>query len=103
MRFTFTQFAAEDIDGLALHLQGIPEVPALKIGRQIQDAFNLLTVFPRLGRVDLRLSNSAGRSIFRYNIGRYACFYLISGSNLVILGLIHGARDVDTIMRQRVG
>lgn len=103
MRFTFITFAAQDVDETASYLQVIPKVPALKIGKQIQAGLNMLTIFPRLGRVDPAVSAIADRRLFRYDIGKYASFYFISDSSLVILGVLHCARDTANLMNQWLG
>jgi plasmid stabilization system protein ParE len=102
-RFTFTRHAEADVDEIAGYLQGIPEAPALRIGGQIQRAIEAVVARPRLGRIDDSLRELSGFEIFRWVCGDYLIFYRMSPRGIEILGVLHGKRDIDTIMCERVG
>jgi plasmid stabilization system protein ParE len=101
IRFTFTPDAEHDIDEIARYLKSLPETPALRIGREIQKAIKTITDHPAIGRVDDRLTSQSPRRILRYICGQYILFYYVEDEKARIVGIIHGNRDVDSIMRRR--
>jgi plasmid stabilization system protein ParE len=102
MRFSFTPDADSDIEEITRYLQGLPQEPALRIGRNLQKAVYAIARFPGLGRVDERLTRQAKRKIRRFVSGQYILFYYIAGQSIRILGVLTGLRDIDGIMRRRV-
>jgi len=100
-RFSFTPEAELDIDEITSHLQGLQQEPALRIGRDLQEAIYAILRFPALGRVDERLTRRGNRKIYRLFSGQYTLFYCVAES-ICILGVLHGTRDVDDIMHRRM-
>jgi plasmid stabilization system protein ParE len=102
MRFSFTPDAELDMDDIANYLQGLPQAPALRIGRDLQKAIYAICRFPGLGRVDQRLTRLANRKILRLVSGKYLLFYYVSDKSIRFLGILPGDRDIDEIMRHRL-
>jgi len=102
MRFSFTPDAELDIDEITSYLQGLPQEPALRIGRGLQRAIDAIARFPGLGRVDERLTCQANRKIRRFVGGQYILFYYIAEQSIRIIGILPGKRDIDGIMRRRM-
>ena len=64
-------------------------------------AFELLQSHPRLGR--LRSFSLLGvRSWLIPDFKNYIVFYLPTATEVQILAVVHGARDVSTVMEQRL-
>ncbi len=102
-RFGFTPHAEADINELTHYLQGLPRIPALRIGKQIQQAIANIAAFPNHAPLDERLTRITNYEVRRLVCGNYLLFYHPNESLSLILGVLHGRRDIDTIMRQRLG
>jgi plasmid stabilization system protein ParE len=102
-RFGFSLHAEFDIDELTRYLQGLPLIPASRIGREIQQAIATIASAPLRAPVDEELSHLANYKIHRLVCGDYLLFYHSGEPFPMILGVLHGKRDTDTIMRQRLG
>lgn len=102
-RFGFTPHAEADIEDLTRYLQGLPLIPAQRIGRQIQQAIANIASFPYHAPVDTRLTLITHYDVHRLVCGDYLLFYHPGEPFPIILGVLHGRRDIDTIMQQRLG
>ena len=66
-----------------------------------KEAFELLAKHPGIGR--LRSFSHAGvRSWFVPGFGRYIIFYLPTKSEVQILAVLYGGRDLGSIMEERL-
>lgn len=66
----------------------------------IQDTFHLLESHPRIGR--LRSFSTPGiRSWVVSEFPSYVIFYLVSATELQILAVLHGSRDVASALSKR--
>ncbi len=66
-----------------------------------KDAFELLKQHPRIGR--LRSFSIAGvRSWVIPDFKNYIVFYLSTATEVQILAIVHGARDLSSAMAQRL-
>jgi plasmid stabilization system protein ParE len=101
-RFSFTPDAEFDIDEIATYLQELPKVPALRIGRKLQQAITNITRFPGLGRIDKRLTLVTRTKVLRLVSGKYILFYYVVEQSVRILGVLDTKRDIDNIMRHRL-
>ena len=101
-QFSFTPDAEFDIDEIAAYLQGLPQVPALRIGRKLQQAIATITRFPGLGRIDERLTTLSGTRVLRFISGPYILFYHLAQQSIRILSILHTKRDIDDIMSSRL-
>lgn len=102
MRYIFAKDADTDIDSIEAYLGELPQAPATRLGEDIYRTIELLAVQPLLGRVDAELSELAGENIYRYPRGAYVFFYQLHTSHVSFLGVLHGRRNVDAVMRQRL-
>jgi plasmid stabilization system protein ParE len=101
-RFGFTPHAEADINELTHYLRGLPRIPALRIGRQIQQAIANIAAFPYHAPLDERLTRITDYEVHRLVCGDYLLFYHPGESLSLILGVLHGRRDIDTTMRDRL-
>ena len=101
-RFGFTPDAELDMDEITGYLQGLPQDPALRIGRKLQQAITNITRFPGLGRIDQRLTILTRTKVLRLVSGQYILFYYVAEQSIRILGVINTKRDIDDIMNHRL-
>jgi plasmid stabilization system protein ParE len=101
-RFTFTPAARRDVEQITDYLRTIPRAPALRIGRALQRAIETITNQPHLGRIDHRLTERSAIKILRFLSEGYVLFYFIDDIGLCIIGILHGKRDIPSIMEQRI-
>jgi len=101
-RFGFTAHAESDIEGLTRYLQGLPVIPARRIWRQIQEAIANIASFPYHAPVDSSLSHVAHYNVHRLVCGDYLLFYHPGEPFPIILGVLHGKRDIGSIMLRRL-
>ena len=102
-RFGFSLHAESDIDELTRYLEGLPLIPAQRIGSEIQEAIATIASSPQRAPVDAKLTRLASYEIHRLVCGDYLLFYHPGEPFPLILGVLHGKRDIDSIMRQRLG
>jgi plasmid stabilization system protein ParE len=102
MRFSFTPDAEFDMDEITSYLQGLPKVPALRIGKELQQAIANIVRFPGLGRIDQRLTMLTRTKVLRLVSGQYILFYYVAEQSIRILSVLHGKRDIDEIMSHRL-
>jgi plasmid stabilization system protein ParE len=102
-RFGFSTHAESDIDELTRYLEGLPLVPAQRIGREIQQAIANIVSFPHHAPVDERLTRITNYDVHRLVCGDYLLFYHPGKPFPIILGVLHGRRDSDSIMHRRLG
>lgn len=103
MRYTFTDDAERDFDGVARDLEALQKEPALRIGRSIQQALDLICRYPEIRRVDERLQRSSGQQVRRITCWPYILYYLRTETQIRIVGLIDSRRDAESFLRARVG
>jgi len=88
----WSEEAVADLEALADYITRDSAVYAASFVREILDASNTLSKFPKRGRVVPELSDSNIRELF---IRDYKLIYLVERSRIVILGLIHGSRNLN--------
>jgi plasmid stabilization system protein ParE len=91
------------MDELILYLQNLPLIPGQRIGAELQQAIATIASSPDRAPVDEKLSAIANYRIHRLVCGDYLLFYHPGEPFPLILGVLHGKRDIDSIMRQRLG
>lgn len=101
-RFTFTPNARRDVEKITRYLRELPSTPALKIGRELQNAIEAIITRPGLGRIDEHLTGQSEEHILRYNCGQYILFYTLVNGSVRIVGVLHGRRDIGSILRKRL-
>lgn len=86
--------AATDLEALAEYIARNSTFYAAAFVQKILDTSHSLNEFPERGRIVPELSNPAIRELF---VKEYRLIYNIEESRVVILGLIHGKRDLKTL------
>jgi toxin ParE1/3/4 len=90
--------AVADLEALAEYIARDSTFYAASFVQEIRDASRSLARFAERGRVVPELSNSKIRELF---IKDYRLVYDIEKGRIVILGLIHGKRDLARLWETR--
>jgi toxin ParE1/3/4 len=83
--------ATDDLDAIAEYIARDSPFYAAAFTQQILDASRSLNEFSEKGRIVLELGNPNVRELF---IRDYRLIYSLEQSHVVILALVHGARDL---------
>jgi plasmid stabilization system protein ParE len=102
-RFILAPGAWEDLDDIERFLGSIPVSAANRIGKKIQQAILRLATHPYQGFSHAEYSELAGEDIRSTVESNYIFYYSASRKPITFLGVIHGKRDVDSVMRARLG
>ena len=46
---------------------------------------------------------AVGDGVRKLAFGSYLVFYEVAGADIIVLHVLHGARDVEALLRQRAG
>jgi toxin ParE1/3/4 len=86
--------AASDLEALAQYIARDSTFYASAFVWEIRDASRSLNVFPQRGRIVPEIGNPHIRELF---VREYRLIYSIEKSRVVVLGLIHGRRDLKRL------
>ena len=89
--------ATTDLEALAEYIARDSAFYASAFVREIRDASRLLNEFSERGRIVPELGNPYIRELF---IREYRLIYSIKESRVVIIGLIHGKRDLKRLWKR---
>lgn len=89
----WTRPAAEDLDQIASYIAVDSTYYAAAFAREVRDAARSLRQVARRGMVVPELSNPTIRELL---IGNYRLLYQLRGPEVLILAIIHGARDLTS-------
>jgi len=90
--------AVNDLESIAEFISKDSEFYASALVQEVLDAGDSLAELYERGRVLPELGNKSIREIF---IKDYRLIYSIEISRVVILGLIHGKRDLNTLLKKK--
>lgn len=91
----------DDLREIAIHIAENNPDAAERFLEAAEDVFKLLKSHPRLGR--LRSFSVLGmRSWVIADFPNYVVFYLPTKTEVQILAVLHGARDLPQVMEQRL-
>jgi plasmid stabilization system protein ParE len=89
--------ASTDLEALAEYIARDSAFYASAFVREIRDASRSLNEFSERGRIVPELGNPSIRELF---IREYRLIYSIEESRVVIMGLIHGKRDLKRLWKR---
>ena len=101
-RFTFTRFAAQDIDQIILYLETLPEEPARKVGRDLQQCLKLIGRQPMIGRSELELSATHAIEIRSWLCSNYRIYYHLRDRMIEVVAVLHHAQEQGSILKSRI-
>jgi plasmid stabilization system protein ParE len=98
-RFLLAPEAARDIEEIVRSIATESVDSALKLQDQIGETFRMLTQFPNAGhtRVDL----AGRRKLLFWPVENFLILYRAKARTIEIVAVLHGARDIPTILRHR--
>ena len=91
------------MDAIILDLRSIPAKPALRIGRNLKAMFEQIAEWPHLGVGYPYFKEEHGYDLRSRLCGNYKIVYRAYLKLPDILAIIHTKRDIEFIMRQRLG
>lgn len=99
-RFILSPRATEDVDEIIAYIDSLPEEPGVHLGQVLQETIYDLARHPEHGHVHERYSSLAGEEIRRFVANDYLFFYA-ARIPIVFTAILHGKRDIDSIMQSR--
>jgi plasmid stabilization system protein ParE len=99
--FDLTEDATADLEAAAIFLAERSEAAALKLADDLENAFSLIAQHPHIGRV--REEYSALEGLRFWTSAGYLIAYLVDLSPILILAVLHGAREAASIIPNRIG
>lgn len=88
--------AADDLEALAEYIGRDSTFYAVAFVQEIIDISRSLAIFPKRGRTVPELDHSEIRELF---VKEYRLIYKIEQSRIVMLGLIHGKRNLPKLWK----
>jgi len=95
-RVRYLPAAADDLEAIDIYLSQFDPLAAWRTIELIRSRARRLLEMPERGRTRSEL----GVGIRSLPIGKYVLFYRIDRSNIEIVRVLHGARDIRTLMRR---
>ena len=93
-KIIWTFESVDDLEAIATYIARDSGFYARSFVREIRDASLSLKEFPERGRMVPEFSNAAVRELF---IKEYRLIYRIEEFRIVVLGIIHGKRDLKAL------
>lgn len=94
MRVHLTDEADADLESISDYVAERKPVAAVSLIGRLRTRFRLLAAMPRMGerRPDL------GSGLRSFPHGNYVIIYRIDGNSLVVARIVHGARDIKSVL-----
>jgi toxin ParE1/3/4 len=93
-RVVWSYEAVSDLEALAEYIAKDSPFYAAAFVREVRDASRSLNLFAERGRIVPELSSAKVRELF---VKAYRLIYSMESDRIVILGLIHGKRDLEKL------
>ena len=101
-RFFLSPCAKRDLVDIKAYLDSVPQMPANKIARALQMTFRSIADNPYQGVGQSDLTRLAGVEIRSRLVHSYRILYIVGGTTPEIIGVLHTARNVASIMVKRI-
>lgn len=95
MQCLFTDRAERDLTEIRGFIAADNPVRALSFVGEVREACLGITNWPEANPVAVVLD---GRSLRRLVFGRYLIFYLVEDENVIVVRVLHGARNVPDLL-----
>lgn len=97
-RYSLTRLAHEDLDAIWDYLAIECDNPsaAEEQLRRIHETLTLLAAQPRLGQ-----ASGVRPDLRHFPVNPYVVFYCPANDGIQVIGVVHGARDMDAVLRNR--
>jgi toxin ParE1/3/4 len=99
MAYRLTRDAEAGLDEIWSYIaqeSGVPDI-AHHLVKSIAERFDVLAARPRMGRA----RNDLRRGLRSHPVGNYIIFYRIVGTDVVIIRVLHGGRDIAALFPGR--
>jgi plasmid stabilization system protein ParE len=93
----WTEAAWADLDAIADYIAADSAFYAAAFVREVREAARSLNIMPERGSIVPELENSKIREIF---VRKYRLIYQVQKKQVLILGFIHGARDLKSLWKR---
>jgi len=101
-RLSWAPIAVDDLEGILDYLAAeAGGDTAAEVGSRILSKIETLTRFPERCRVVPELKRIGVRDFRELIVGPYRIFFRIDGSNVGIVGILDGRRDVEEVLAVR--
>ena len=97
-KVVWTETACNDLENVAAYISLDSPFYAAAWVRKVRDAARSLSRFPMRGRVVPEIDD---RHIREAVVQSYRILYRVEKSRVAILGIVHGARDLRTLLKER--
>jgi addiction module RelE/StbE family toxin len=94
MKIIWTEPAVDDLESIKNYIARDSEIYALQFVQKIINCIEKVCSFPKIGREVPEANNKNIREVIFSN---YRIIYRIKRESILILAIIHGARDVNRI------
>jgi len=94
MRVVWTKFAHEDLKAIRAYIARDSAYYAARFAQRIVNAVKALRKFPELGPVVLKFDRYVVRERIVQN---YRVLYTVEEDQVVVLAVVHAARDMESI------
>jgi toxin ParE1/3/4 len=94
-----SELAERDLEAILDHLDERSPRAAERLAARIDEKCRLLGEFPGMGRAREELARGL-RSVV---VEQYVVFYRVAPEAVQIVRILHGKRDIDTIMKENGG
>lgn len=98
MKFRISRTADRDLDEIWLHIARDNPEAADRVDEAIHDAMRSLAEMPGMGHRRADVTNSQYRF---WKVYSYLIAYRLQGSTLIVVRVIHGARDLRKVFRRK--
>ena len=85
--------AEEDISDIWLFIAENDEAAAYRLTGRLSEVFRMLAAIPGAGRA----RDEIGEGLRSYPVGNYVVFYRPWGDGIVVVRVLHGARDLPAL------
>jgi plasmid stabilization system protein ParE len=96
--YALSDHAISDLEEIALYFAEISVGFAEKLLSEFEDAFHSLSEWRHMGRRRIDLTEEP---LLFWSVRNYLIVYGESGKQIIIVSVLHGARDVASILQQR--
>jgi plasmid stabilization system protein ParE len=97
MKYRLSRQASRDIDSICNRITQFSRPAGTSLERQFRNAMRFLARFPGVGhrRADVRDEHT----LF-WSVGNYVVAYRVAGKEIVVVRVLHGARDFRKLFKR---
>ena len=100
-KYALSAPARADLDGIREYLAPAPPPIQARILSAFRDTFRELAEFPGIGRLEPELTVKSATPVRSLRVFAYRIFYYPERNPVIILAILHGARDIRSLLMER--